>query len=137
MSFNFKTLTDNLDGMYRLQERQIHEFNDNLVPDIARQSEERNQAFADLKEQLTAFLITAGGEEKDAAPDSGARNLELCRKMVEDLIRQNQEMKSLIMGYKQEIQQAMTKINQGKRVLHSYQKGVGPSPAPKVMSLNS
>jgi hypothetical protein len=137
MTRDFADIRDNLDQVYRLQERQIGELLHEPIPDIAGHARERQIAFEALGVRLESFLAGttdgAGRENRAAA----ARDLEQCRTRVTDLLRQNQELKNLITDYKATVQQAMTKLNQGKRVLHSYRKGLSPSPAPKVMSLNS
>lgn len=120
--------TKMLNRLNKLQENHINSFKEELMPDLEKQSAERNRAMEKIKKQFNIV--------KEITEFNDDKTILFFNSQISTLIEQNKILEKEIRYHRDCIKKSMKKIAAGKKVLTSYGLSGTYSNSPKVMNFS-
>ncbi len=142
MQKEFNNIKMIIDRLQELQLSHISSFNKKgQLPDIEKQSFDREKAFNNLRKKITVFNTMAQVEHAaQTQPQIESQTesmLILIKDKITTLIEQNTTLETKIKEYRNNIKTSMKKISNGRQVIASYRSSTKITNNPKVINVTN
>jgi len=133
MNNEAKKIERSLNRLHDLQASQLESFGKDILPDLEKQSAQRNIEVDDLTRRVIKFekqLKNNGAVITESfMPDFNDR--------IAALLEQNRALETKVRTMRDSIKQGMTTVSKGKKAIGSYRSSARVSNNPKVISITN
>ena len=127
-----KKIHDQLDAYQQMQHEHLHLLKSTSMPDLAKMTQERNEAFQSLKKRIDDFTDTAGSSGTDAIDI-----LSGFEKKIQDILVLDNQVSKEIKKYKLVLSENLKRIRAGKTAINGYaNSNTRLNKQPSVLSMN-
>lgn len=131
MEKEFKQIKETLKRLDELHMNHLESFNSDSIPDLEKQSAERETEVNILKKSISHFLTMA-----EIEPHTDAKSMMLfLNSRVTTLLEKNNALEVKVLTYREKIRNSMKHISKGKQAIGSYGSSAALLNQPKVISL--
>ncbi len=128
-----KQTADTISRLRDLQENHLASFTTDRLPDLEKQSDERNIVVAQLMETVNE-LVSMSENKHDMATENLLQNI---NQQITDLLEQNKALALKVTAFKTDIKTKMGQVSKGKKTISSYRSSTAISNRPKVISISN
>lgn len=136
MEHEFHNLSNAILFMDELQAKHIEAFQAELLPDLERQTLERNQAFESLTSSLQRFQKRIGLAE-DAQANQAEKMILAISEHITRLQQQNRMLVDKVEAYRADLQARMRGMTKGRQAIKSYGPPSSFTKRSRVISLTN
>ena len=133
MEKEFIKIEETLDRLHSMQENHLHSFGKGAMPDLEKQSAERNIEMKRLMRSISDFILLAE-TKNDVKTES---MLLVLNDHITLLIKQNKALETKVKKIRDDIKKGMKLVSKGKKVIGSYRSSAAISNKPKVISVTN
>ncbi len=126
----YETITRTLDELDHIHDRHITSFDQELLPDLENQSNERALAIERLQKKINLFIKIAQ-DQQTRETDEGMKSF---INRISVLLKQNRALESKVKSHKAGLERSMKNISTGKKMLSSYGSPSLAFNKPKIIS---
>ncbi len=131
MEKEFIQIKKTLKRLDDLHSSHLESFNNDSMPDLEKQSAERDTEVNNLKNSISHFITMA-----EIEPHTDAKSMMLfLNNRITTLLDQNNALEVKVTTYREKIRNSMKQISKGKQAIGSYGSPAGLVNKPKVISL--
>lgn len=133
MEKELKKVEATINALYDLHQIHMASFDNEILPDLEKQSKDRELEVRTLVKCITRLIQTA---EKETRTDVKSIILGL-NERVTGLLEQNKALQKKVIVFRDELKERMNQVSKGKKVIGSYRSSAAVSNNPKVISITS
>lgn len=133
MEKEFKLIEERINRLYDMHEIHMASFEKDALPDLEKQSQERESEMKALIKDVKKLLATA---ENKTGPHAGSMILVL-KNRVATLLEQNKALHTKVSAVKDKLKKGMNQLSKGKKVISSYRSATAVSNRPRVISITT
>jgi len=129
----FKKVQETLNRLYEMHKSHMDAFDKELLPDLEKQSRERDIEVATLVKNVSNLAIKA---ENKTGINAESMILAI-NDRVTILLEQNKALQEKVTMVRDRLKNSMEQISKGKKVIRSYRSSAAVSNKPKAISITT
>lgn len=136
MKKKYTHIKENIERIKLLQESHIGSFQTELLPDLDQQQTERKKAFEYLHNTMKSFMEEA--EKYDMTADDEKQLM--VQEIINDikiLMDQNKVLKCNVLAYKNDLQNHMKKVSDGRKKIGGYRMPASFANRPRAINVTN
>jgi len=133
MEKEFKNIEDILNRLQGLQKNHLESFDKKVLPDLEKQSVERNIEVEKLMKNVSCFIKTAENKNSENAESM----IHTLNDRITTLLEQNKALETKVHLFRDGIKNEMKQVAKGRKVIQSYQSSTAVSNNPNVISITN
>lgn len=133
MEDKYMQVADTISRLRDLQEKHLASFTKDSLPDLEKQSVERNIVVAQLMKTVKELVLLAENKH-DMVAENLLQNIS---HQVTHLLEQNKTLAVKVTAFKTDIKTKMGQVSKGKKTISRYRSSTAISNRPKVISISN
>ncbi|MBA3011062.1 MAG: hypothetical protein KKF12_06520 [Proteobacteria bacterium] len=133
MEKEFKKIDETLNRLYELHKSHMDSFDKSLLPDLEKQSKERDIEVATLVKTVSNLAMKAENKTGTTAESM----ILAINDRVTVLLEQNKALQTKVSVIRERLKKGMEQISKGKKVIHSYRSSAAVSNTPKAINITT
>ena len=133
MEKEFKNIKEILNRLQGLQENHLESFDKKALPDLEKQSVERNIEVEKLMKSVSDFVKIT--ENKNS--ENTESMIHILNDRITTLLEQNKALETKVHLFRDGIKNEMKQVATGRKVIQSYQSSTAVSNNPNVISITN
>lgn len=128
-----KQAADEISRLRDMQENHLASFTRDSLPDLEKQSVERNIVVAQLMKTVKELIFLAENKH-DTTTENQLQNI---NRQITHLLEQNKALAVKVTAFKTDIKAKMGQVSKGKKTISCYRSSTAISNRPKVISISN
>ena len=134
MTIEYKKISQTIEDLAKIQEKQIDSFDCELLPDIKQQCVERNRAIGNLVKKINIFSKRISEQQTGENPEGHENGVIILINRISALLEQNRTLENKVRIYKDGIEQSLKRISTGKKTIKLYGSPASVLNRPRVIN---
>lgn len=133
MYIEFEKLETAIKKFEVLQSKHLESFDDDKLPDLEKQSDERHHEIKNLLEAVSQFIRDSKSQDTTRM----ASDIKYFNNRITALLEQNKIIEARVIKLKDRLKKGMIHISKGKKAIGSYRSYNAASNKPRVLSVSN